>query len=166
MRAELYWITDAPCGRLEIMPRPRAGDWLFDELLSWKSAGVEVVVSLLAENEVAELGLQQEPMLCHDVGLIFMSYPIQDRDVPDANDEFFALIDQLHDHLGNGRGVAIHCRMGIGRSSLVAASLLVKLGFLADDAFCSISRDRGMRVPDTHSQIEWVRSIDSRLRGA
>ena len=79
--------------------------------------------------------------------------------------QFFAFIDQLHGYLGNGGGVAIHCRMGIGRSSLVAACLLVKSGFLADDAFGSISRDRGMRVPDTLSQIEWVRSIAGRLRG-
>ena len=164
-RAELYWITDAPRGRLGIMPRPRAGDWLVDELLSWRSAGVDVVVSLLAENEVAELGLQEEPKLCHDVGLTYISYAIEDRDVPDASDEFFAFIDQLHDHLGNGCGVAIHCRMGIGRSSLVAACLLMKSGFLADDAFRSISRDRGMRVPDTHSQIEWVRSIARHLLG-
>ena len=163
MRAELHWITDAPNGRLAIMPRPRAGDWLVDELASWKSAGVDVVVSLLTDDEVTELGLQQEQALSEDLGLTFFSYPIADRDVPSSIDDFLRFADQLHDYLQNGRSVAIHCRMGIGRSSLLAACLLVKSGLTALDAYSSISRDRGIDVPDTKEQIEWVESIAGHL---
>ena len=163
MRAELYWITAAPHGQLAVMPRPRAGDWLADELASWKSAGVDVVVSLLTDEEIAELGLQQEPALCEELGMRFISHPITDRNVPSVVEEFLALANELHDHLLNGHGVAVHCRMGIGRSSLLAACLLVKSGLSTTDAFASISRDRGIDVPDTGDQIEWVNLILSRL---
>lgn len=164
MRAELYWIHEAPHGRLATMPRPRAGDWLADELTSMQSLGVDVVVSLLTDDEIAELDLQNEPANCANIGLMFISYPIADRTVPTSADDFVTFTNHLHGYLQNGCGIAIHCRMGIGRSSLVAASLLVKSGLSATDAFASISRARGVDVPDTNEQIEWVQSIAGRLQ--
>lgn len=164
MPTELHWITDAPYGRLAIMPRPRGGDWLAGELASWKSAGVDVVVSLLTDDEGSELNLQQEPSFCEEIGLTFLSCSIADRDVPSSVDAFLALVNRLHEYLKNGRGVAIHCRMGIGRSSVVAACLLVKAGLKPDDAFRTISRDRGIDVPDTAGQIEWVEFLSEQLR--
>lgn len=164
MRAELYWITGIPEGRLAIMPRPRAGDWLVDELASLKSAGLDVVVSLLTADEVAELGLHHEPSLCQELGLSFISCPMNDRSVPDSIDSVLTLVNRLHSDLRNGRGVAVHCRMGIGRSSLLAACLLVKSGSSVTAAFSSISRDRGFDVPDTQEQVAWVQSVSGRLR--
>ncbi len=163
MRSELYWITAAPHGRLAIMPRPRAGDWLADELTSWKSSGVNVVVSLLSGEEVAELGLQHEHTLCGEIGLTFLPYPIADRDVPTSIDGFLSFINQLNDYLCQDLGVAIHCRMGIGRSSLVAACLLVRSGISVVDVFAFISKDRGIDVPDTNAQIVWVESMADQL---
>lgn len=164
MRAELYWITDAPHGRLATMPRPRAGDWLADEMASLQSLGVDAVVSLLTDDEIAELDLQHEPLICQDIGLAYVSFPINDRDVPTSVDDFLAFTNQLHDYLSDDCGVAIHCRMGIGRSSLVAACLLVKSGLSVTTAFASISRARGLDVPDTSVQIEWVQSIAGPLQ--
>ena len=164
MRAELYWITDAPHGRLATMPRPRAGDWLADELTSMKTLGVDAVVSLLTNDEIAELELQHEPSICKDIGLTYISYAIADRNVPTSVDDFLAFTNHLHDFLCDDRGVAIHCRMGIGRSSLVAACLLVKSGLSVSAAFASISRARGIDVPDTNDQLEWVQSISGRLQ--
>jgi hypothetical protein len=43
MRTELYWIERPWRGRLAIMPRPRGGDWLDDEIQSWRRSGVDVV---------------------------------------------------------------------------------------------------------------------------
>jgi hypothetical protein len=35
------------------MPRPRRGDWLEDELHSLRNAGVDIVLSLLTDHEIA-----------------------------------------------------------------------------------------------------------------
>jgi hypothetical protein len=48
----LYWIDLAGRGRLAIAARPRAGDWLPDEVAGWRSEGVDVVISLLQPSEV------------------------------------------------------------------------------------------------------------------
>ena len=42
------------------MPRPRAGDWLNDEIAGWRSEGIDVVVSLLEADEIADLGLAED----------------------------------------------------------------------------------------------------------
>jgi hypothetical protein len=64
MRPEIFWIDAALPGRIAIMPRPRAGDWLADEVAGWRAEGVDLVVSLLEPHEVAELGLGDEADLC------------------------------------------------------------------------------------------------------
>ncbi len=57
MRTNLYWIDGPWLGRLAISPRPRGNDWLEDEVRGWKQAGVDVVMSLLTEDERVDLGL-------------------------------------------------------------------------------------------------------------
>ncbi len=61
---EIYWIPVIAAGRLAIMPRPRSGDWLADEISAWDREGLNVVVSLLESHEVKELGLGDEATLC------------------------------------------------------------------------------------------------------
>jgi protein tyrosine/serine phosphatase len=52
--------------------------------------------------------------------------------------------------------VAIHCRAGIGRTGLVAGCLLHLLQVPYEDIFHLLSRSRGLAVPDTAAQVEWV----------
>jgi len=47
MKAEIYWISGVERGRLAILPRPRCGDWLEDEIGSLRLAGIGCLVSLL-----------------------------------------------------------------------------------------------------------------------
>jgi hypothetical protein len=75
----VHWIEAPPPGRLAIVPRPRAGDWLGDEIAGWRAAGIDLVVSLLEPEEAAELGLQDEAGLCRQNTIEFVSFPIPDR---------------------------------------------------------------------------------------
>lgn len=79
--SRLHWI-EMP-GRLAIMARPRADDWLEVDVAEWKTSGVDLVVSLLERDEVSELGLQEEADLCWASGIEFISFPIPDRGVPE-----------------------------------------------------------------------------------
>jgi len=58
--------------------------------------------------------------------------------------------------LSKGKNVLVHCRQGIGRSGLVAASLLVKKGISPGAAIESVSAARGMPVPETAEQRDWI----------
>ncbi|MFQ5873722.1 MAG: protein-tyrosine phosphatase family protein [Dehalococcoidia bacterium] len=156
LRALLYRIEGPWPGQLAIVPRPRGGDWLEDEVRSWQRAGLNVIVSLLTGDEVANLNLAREAALCQAYGLQFFSFPIVDRGVPSSRRATWDLVRQLNEALTEGRRVAIHCRQGIGRSALIAACLLVFTGEDPETAFERVSAARGCSVPETSEQREWV----------
>ncbi len=138
LRPDIYWLREIDGVRLAIMPRPRGGEWLADELVAMGSIGVETVVSLLEPREASELELSEEASLCMDARLEYLSFPIPDRGVPRDSRTFAELIAAVEQRLRSGRSVAVHCRAGIGRSGLVAACVLAAFGASPSDAFeCS-----------------------------
>jgi len=152
----IYSIPGPWAGQLAIVPRPRGGDWLEDELHALKSEGFDVVVSLLTGEESEELGLICEAGVSQSLGLDFLNLPIPDLNVPEPRNAAHALLSKLYDKLIAGKHVAIHCRQGIGRSGLVAASLLVLAGIDPMTAFRKTSSARGLPVPETDAQRDWV----------
>jgi protein-tyrosine phosphatase len=156
MRTDIYWIAASWRGRLGIASRPRGGDWLADEMAAWREIGVDSVVSLLTDDEVVELELRNEEEECRARGIRFRSLPIKDRGLPSSRDDIDAIVGELEAELSAGRSVLIHCRQGIGRSSLLAASTLVRSGEDPDRALARIEAARGRPVPDTEEQRRWV----------
>lgn len=141
------------------MPRPRGGDWLEDEINALRAMNVDVVVSLLETDEVQELDLEGEKRFCEAVGICFMSFPIADRNIPVSSSEALKFAESIEQLMAVGNSVVIHCRAGIGRSSIMAACVLMKCGIPFDESFEKIERARGCSVPDTREQKEWVRQI-------
>ncbi len=159
MKPNVYWISGPWPGKLAILARPRGADWLEDEVTGWKNAGLDVVVSLLTPTEYAELGLNHEDEIVKRNGLTFVSFPIADYSVPTSKKVTRQLVDKLEGWLSRGSRVGIHCRQGIGRSSLVAACVLVTSGESSKSAFQHIESARGLSVPDTAEQKQWVASF-------
>lgn len=159
IKPDVYWLEGWWPGRLAILARPRGEDWLEDEVEGWKEAGVDVVVSLLTQDEESELGLTQERELVQRSGLTFINFPIADYSVPKSKQTTRQLVTALKERLSHGSRVGIHCRQGIGRSSLVAACVLVASGESSGNAFKQIERARRAPVPDTAEQKDWVTSF-------
>lgn len=162
--AHLYTVQMLPSGKISIMPHPRGGDWLIDEIKMLHDKKVDVLISLLTPGEVAELDLAQEPEICRRQGIAYLSYPISDHSIPEFSAETFALLEQLHMHLAAGKHIVAHCRMGLGRSALVAASVLVLSGCSPESACERLSCARGYTVPETEEQQAWVRKLPQRYR--
>jgi protein-tyrosine phosphatase len=156
---KIYWIDKISLGKLGIMARPRGGDWLEDEIKSLRNSGVDIIVSLLESEEILELDIVDEERLCklHDIS--FLSLPIKDRDVPLSIQETFKFAQTLSDFLKKEKNVVIHCRQGVGRSSLIAACVLVLNGFSSEAAFEKIKLARTCEVPDTKEQRDWVKKF-------
>jgi len=149
-------VREVTSGRLGIMARPRSGEWLRDEVSGWCNVGLNAVVCLLETSEVRELELHDEPGLCESSKIEFISFPITDRGVPSSVRQTAQLVDRVVSLLRNGSSVAIHCRAGIGRSPLIAACVMLKLGFQRDEIFPLLGRARGVSVPDTPAQVQWL----------
>jgi protein-tyrosine phosphatase len=165
MKTPLYWIPGPWSGRLATAPRPRGGDWLDDEIAAWKADGVAIVISTLTKKEAAHLDLDRERQACAGVGIEFFGFPIPDCEIPASIGALQEFLVPLEAKLVDGHGVAIHCRMGIGRSSTLAACLLILAGLSADEAFKRICAARGCTVPDTPEQRRWVETFERTRRG-
>ena len=123
---------------------------------SWRQQGLQTVVSLLEDGEVSELGLESEAAICEAAAIRFARLPIPDRGVPASERSVSELVAKLIAELHSGRGVGIHCRIGVGRSALIAACVLAGLGMPVGSAWAAIQRARGQSVPDTEAQRAWV----------
>jgi protein-tyrosine phosphatase len=166
MSTNLYWVDGPWPGRLAISARPRGGDWLGEDLASWRCEGINVVVSLLMPEEERELDLDKEGGSAAKQCLDFISFPIPDRQVPASRVELSATLDKINANLTSGKKVLVHCRQGIGRSGLVAACLLVTRGWNPSAAVDHLSALRGVAIPETPEQRRWIDQFAAVMAGA
>jgi protein-tyrosine phosphatase len=156
MRIDIYWLNNGSVSRIGIMPRPRGGDWLEDEIRALKASCVDVVVSLLDKPEIDELDLEDESAYCEAYGITYLNFPIVDRGVPESKEGILELSRKLIKILAEGKNIVIHCRQGVGRSAIIAAVVKVLQGDQVETIFEKISLARGCEVPDTKEQYDWV----------
>jgi protein-tyrosine phosphatase len=115
------------------------------------------VTSLLTPVEADELGLRDEPRLCADAGIRYLSFAIPDRDIPDSEIAAIDLIHNVARKIDRGNNVVIHCRQGVGRSGMIAAAVLVAGGIGIEEGLHRLAASRGLDVPETAEQLAWVR---------
>jgi protein-tyrosine phosphatase len=105
-------------------------------------------MNLAQEGEVAQLN-----------GIDFISFPIPDRGVPASLTPTLSLLAAIAGALEKGKNVAVHCRQSVGRSGMIAAGVLMSSGVRTEDAIETISRARGVTVPETPVQLEWLQQL-------
>nr|WP_086940903.1 cyclin-dependent kinase inhibitor 3 family protein [Thaumasiovibrio occultus] len=100
-----------------------------------KEAGVTAVLTALSEHEMAEAGVAALPATVEANGLAWVHLPIEDDHAPDSQfaQKWDAVRAELIGRVNNGEVLAVHCMGGSGRTGLIAAHLLLDLGWdLAD----------------------------------
>lgn len=152
----VWWVEEDEAQRVGIVARPRGDDWLEGDLAALKRDGIDVIVSLLGEDEAQELGLVEESAIAERLGIRFISYPVSDRTTPRDMAGFRRLVSELAGQVRDGRRVGAHCRACIGRSTVLIASVLIALGMDPEDALLRIEAARECFVPDTPEQREWI----------
>lgn len=156
MATNIYWVDGPWPGKLALAARPRGGEWLEDEITNWQRQGVKTVLSLLTSEEQRELDLVNESAEAKAHGITFLTFPIEDRQVPDSEKSLTKILEQVDSELSSGRNVLVHCRQGIGRVGLVAACLLLIKGLGAKGALKRLTAARGVPLPETSEQRRWI----------
>ena len=145
-------------GSLFIMSKPAGFENLSEDMDHLKRQGITSIVSLLESSEACELGLSQEELSATSLGINYLNVPIKDRSVPKDVSMFTSAIHEAHSQIVEGHNLVAHCRAGIGRSGIFTAMILIHAGYAVAEAFELVSSARGISVPDTEEQIEWVHS--------
>lgn len=153
---DVFWIKGNPPAPLAIVLCPLGGDGLEEELMAMKRGGIETLVSLLKEDEAVMLGVEEEGRLAEKIGLKFLSHPIPDCHTPPNAAAFREFVAGLADRLSAGEHIGVHCRGSIGRSTVTAACTLIHFGWTPRAALSAIEAARGLTVPDTQEQEDWI----------
>ena len=154
--AEISWADVGPGLRIAVIERPRGGLRLDDDMRRLRSEGVDVLVSMLPREEAEEMGLEDEASAARNAGVEYHAFPVEDMGTPRSMSEAHALIRRLSDALKQGKGIAFHCRAGIGRSPMMAAATLAMAGVPVEKAVGALSKARGFVVPETEEQRGWI----------
>ncbi len=163
---KLYWVDGPWPGKVALAARPRGGEWLEDELKGWRDAGIHTVFSLLTPQEELCLDLTNEGSEAKKRDIRFVSFPIEDRQVPSSPSELAKALEHIEAELKSGRNVVIHCRQGVGRTGLVASCLLINKGLDAQSAIGRVKSARGVPIPETDEQRRWIDYYTAALAGA
>jgi protein-tyrosine phosphatase len=124
----------------------------------------ELLVSLMESHEYEWLGIAGLFERAASLGIEVVHFPIEDADAPSPDEmpRFGELIARIVDVARAGRTVVIHCRGGLGRTGTVAASCLVALGHLPEQAIECVRAVRPGAV-ETVAQERWVHAFAGTL---
>lgn len=132
------------------------------------STGRNVFINLTTRDERSFLYKYMDVVASKSQNPIFIHYEIEDSKIPTdmkSFREFINLLVSLKDH-----NLYIHCRGGHGRSGVVAACLLINMGYSNEDALDIVSKSHKTReyipnypCPQTEEQILFVKSYSKNL---
>jgi ADP-ribosylglycohydrolase len=139
-----------------------SGDWDRDLDLDLKAVhawGACAVVSLMEASEFQRFGVPGLGEAVEHLGMEWHHLPIIDGDVPRAPFArrwgYSGL--RLRAHLAAGRRILLHCRGGLGRTGMIAASLLVEGGIAPEQAILNVRAARPHTI-ETTAQEDFVRA--------
>ncbi|MEP1768016.1 MAG: hypothetical protein ABJJ53_15430 [Sulfitobacter sp.] len=131
---------------------------LLDDLTTVKAAGVNTIVSLLEQPEAQKAGLGSQPDACTALNLTYLNHPIRDMQLPDP-DAFADFSANIAARLHAGAHVAVHCFASIGRTGMLTCTTLGHFGYDAASALSLVSQLRGVAVPDTPQQADFIKRM-------
>lgn len=166
MQAHPYSLFDADgvTARLIFTPCPGTREASLDEALATlKAAGATAVITLMPDSELAENQVSDMHARCAQQGLVWFHLPVADDSAPVADFEaqWAARHDEILARLKAGERIAIHCKGGSGRTGLIAASLLVRLGLPLAQATAQVQalRPKALQHP---AHVAWISAFAGR----
>jgi len=129
-----------------------------------KSEAVGAIVGLVEQHEIRLKSSQYaEALETGTVPCSVLPFEICEGGVPENRDPFWALANDVAKRLQSGETVLIHCAGGVGRTAMLAISVLLVLGEPRNEAESAVSR-AGSLV-ETMPQIEMLSWCVAKMNG-
>lgn len=133
---------------------------LGEDIAAIAGHGIGLVVSLLDDAELARHGAQALPAGLAARAVDWLQCPIEDFQVPGPETlvRWRAALPNLLRRLSDGEAILIHCAAGLGRTGMMAATLLIASGETPDAAITRIRQARPGTI-ETAAQEAFVRAF-------
>ena len=124
----------------------------------WRQVRSDAVGAIVCLTEKFEIQLKSsryaEALDAGTVPCTVLPFEIREGGVPENRDAFWGLANDVANRLKRGEAVLIHCAGGVGRTAMLAVSVLLALGTPVTEAESLVSR-AGSTV-ETIAQIEML----------
>ncbi len=144
---------------------PWARDLTADLAVLAGEYGIQVLVSLLTDSELAAIETQGLASACETAGISLLRSPIPDKHVPTLA-QAQGLVRAVESHLAGGRTVAIHCLGGLGRTGTIAGCLMAGRGIESPAIFNALNSARGPTCPETEAQRRFIEEFPKPVTGS
>ncbi|MGH7926479.1 MAG: protein-tyrosine phosphatase family protein [Candidatus Binatia bacterium] len=135
---------------------------------AWQQVKSEAVGAIVCLAEQYEIRLKSsayaEALEVGSVPCSVLPFEIREGGVPEDRDGFWALANDIANRLQSGEVVLIHCAGGVGRTAMLAVSVLLVLGQPMNEAENAVSRAGS--IVETMPQIEMLSWCAARIEKA
>jgi protein-tyrosine phosphatase len=148
-------LPDSIPGRLLLHSMPGRFEALDKVWHQVKTDAVGAIVCLNEDFEIRQKSVKYAEAL--DAGTVPCSvvpFEIREGGVPENKDAFWALANDVANRLHAGEAVLVHCAGGVGRTAMLAVSVLLAMGQPITEAESLVSRAGSM--VETMPQIEML----------
>ncbi len=142
-------------GRLLLHSMPGRFEALDKVWQQVRSDAVGAIVCLTEQFEIRQKSFQYaEALEAGTVPCSVLPFEIREGGVPEDRDAFWALVNDVANRLQSGQAVLIHCAGGVGRTAMLAVSVLLALGEPRSEAENLVSQAGS--IVETMAQIEML----------
>lgn len=127
---------------------------------------VNALVSLVENDELERLGMEEISDECGKLGIELIRFPLKDGSTPESAEDFIPLIKAIIDRLGDDEIIAVHCRGGLGRTGLTVACAIVAIsaGMLDGKRAIEMTRLARPGTIETSGQEDFVLRFENHWR--
>jgi protein-tyrosine phosphatase len=133
----------------------------------WHHVRSEAVSAIVCLAESYEIRLKSsayaEALEVGTVACYVLPFEIPEGGVPQDRDGFWALANEVAERLRSGEVVLIHCAGGLGRTAMLAISVLLALGEPIAEAESAVSRAGS--IVETMPQMEMLSWCAAKMNG-
>jgi protein-tyrosine phosphatase len=154
-------LPDGLTGRLYLHSMPGRFEPLEESIDEIRRRGIGQVICLASEEEIEAKSPPYARLLANgNASWRQVMFPIVDFGVPGDRRRFLSFVVQIAQSLRAGDYVLVHCAAGIGRTGLVATSVLVALGLPVDEALRQIEAvGSHPERPEQLDLIRWIAGV-------
>ncbi len=159
------WELQVDSSALVLMPCPGTKELgLLESIQQLQENGVQAIVTAITLEEMHEKSVTDLGEITLAQGMEWIHLPIEDDSTPDElfTQKWPAVSKQLQALLKDGSKVALHCMGGSGRTGLLAAHLLLDMGWPLESIISQVQALRPGAFTK-QEQREYVEQISASL---